>query len=106
MEDILETYTLPYDPKIPLICMDEQPYRLLGDVMAPIPMEPGQVERVDYEYERVGRTAFLCLRSRLRGGGMWKLCRGVPSLIGRIKLSGFWLSFIRKLKKCALPWII
>jgi len=107
MEDILETYALPYDPQIPLICMDEPPYRLLGDVVASIPMEPGQVERVDYEYERGGTCiAFLCFVNLWRGGDMWRLCRGVPSLIGRIKLSGCWLSFIRELKRYVLLWII
>ena len=33
MEDVLETYALPYDPEIPLICMDEQPCQLLGDAI-------------------------------------------------------------------------
>ena len=48
MEDILETCALPYDPQTPLVCMDEQPCRLLGDVVEPLSMESGKVQKVDY----------------------------------------------------------
>lgn len=54
MEDILALYTQPEDPKRPLICMDEVPKQLLSDVRAPIPAQPGQPLRVDYEYQRHG----------------------------------------------------
>lgn len=55
MEDILDLYAEPYDPRRPVVCFDERPYRLLGDKHPPLPMEPGQPQRVDYEYERRGR---------------------------------------------------
>jgi transposase len=54
MEDILEMYTQPVDPKRPLVCMDEVPKQLLSDIRAPIAAQPGQLERVDYEYQRQG----------------------------------------------------
>ena len=54
MEDILDLYCLPYDPDIPLVCMDEQPVQLVKETRTPIPAEPGHPERVDYEYERNG----------------------------------------------------
>ena len=54
MEDILEMYTQPVDPKRPLVCMDEVPKQLLSDIRAPIAAQPGQLERVDYEYQRKG----------------------------------------------------
>lgn len=54
MEDVLEVYTRPYDPQRPLVCMDEVPKQLLADKQAPIPMQPGQPARFDYEYERQG----------------------------------------------------
>ena len=38
MEDILELYAEPYDPEVPVICMDKKPYQLLGEVAEPIPM--------------------------------------------------------------------
>jgi hypothetical protein len=54
MEDVLEVYTRAYDPKRPLVCMDETSKQLLADVQEPLPMQPGQPERYDYEYERQG----------------------------------------------------
>ena len=41
MEDILDVYELPYDPKRPVVCMDEKPYQLLGEAREPLPMVPG-----------------------------------------------------------------
>jgi len=54
MEDILELYTQPENPKRPLVCMDEVPKQLISDVREPIPAQPGQPLRVDYEYQRNG----------------------------------------------------
>jgi len=54
MEDVLHQHELPYDPRRPVINLDERPCQLVGDVVQPIPMEPGQVRREDYEYERNG----------------------------------------------------
>jgi hypothetical protein len=54
MEDVLDVHTLPYDPRFPQVCMDEVPKQLLKDARAPLPMEPGRVERIDYEHEREG----------------------------------------------------
>ncbi|RKY62070.1 MAG: hypothetical protein DRP95_02045 [Candidatus Latescibacterota bacterium] len=54
MEDVLELYAQPYDPKHPVVCFDERPYQLLGDKREPLAMEPGRPRRVDYEYERHG----------------------------------------------------
>ena len=54
MEDVLHQHELPYDPRRPRINLDERPCQLIGDVVQPIAMEPGQVRREDYEYERNG----------------------------------------------------
>ena len=59
MEDILDQYARPYDPRSPLLCYDERPCQLLGDVRVPLPVEPGQPRRVDYEYERQGTCCVL-----------------------------------------------
>lgn len=67
MEDILETYALPYDPQIPLVCMDEQPCQLLGDAYEPIPMKPGQLRREDYEYVREGTCSIFVFTAPLKG---------------------------------------
>ncbi len=54
MEDVLDQYTRPHDPKRPLIGMDELMKQLIRETRAPLPMEPGKPERYDYEYERNG----------------------------------------------------
>ena len=54
MEDVLEVYTRPYNPRRPLVCMDEMPEQLLGDTRAPLPAIPGVAQRMDYEYVRAG----------------------------------------------------
>lgn len=54
MEDVLEVYTRPYDPKRPQVCMDETNKQLLTDVRQPLPMQPSQPVRYDYEYVREG----------------------------------------------------
>lgn len=54
MEAILELYAQPYDPKRPQVCFDERPVQLLGDVLPPMPANPGQPRRYDYEYTRQG----------------------------------------------------
>jgi len=54
MEDVLDQYEQPYDPKHPLICFDEKPCQLIGDILVPIPMKPGKPKKEDYEYERKG----------------------------------------------------
>jgi len=54
MEDVLDLYAEAPDPKRPVVCFDESPTQLIGEVRQPIPAEPGQLERYDYEYKRNG----------------------------------------------------
>jgi hypothetical protein len=56
MEDVLDVYTRPYDPKRPQVCLDETSRQLLADAKAPEPMAPGYrpAVREDYEYVRSG----------------------------------------------------
>jgi len=54
MEDILAVYRRPYDPKEPLVCMDETSKQLVKETRRSIPAEPGIPARYDYEYERNG----------------------------------------------------
>lgn len=54
MEDVLDLYGEAPDPKRPVVCFDESPNQLIGEVRAPTPAEPGQPERYDYEYRRNG----------------------------------------------------
>ena len=54
MEDVLAVYTRPYDPRSPLVCMDELSKQLVGETRQPLPPAPGQPTRYDYEYQRNG----------------------------------------------------
>ena len=54
MEDVLEVYIRPYDPQRPQVCKDETTKQLFEDIRDPLPLQPGQPERVDYEYRRQG----------------------------------------------------
>jgi transposase len=54
MEDVLDLYGEEPDPKRPVVCFDETPIQLIGEVRQPIPAEPGRLERFDYEYRRNG----------------------------------------------------
>lgn len=48
MEDVLEVYPRPYDPRHPQVCLDETSKQLVAETREPIPAAPGQAERVDY----------------------------------------------------------
>ena len=67
MEDVLEVYTRPYDPRRPLVCLDEVSKQLLADTRAPEPVAPGRARRVDYEYERRGTANLFLVCEPLRG---------------------------------------
>lgn len=67
MEDVLEVYALPYDKRIPMICMDEQPFQLLDDARDPIPMKPGSPQKEDYEYVRNGTCSIFIFTEPLAG---------------------------------------
>lgn len=54
MEDVLAVYEKPYDPTVPVLCMDEQPVQLVKEVKTPIAATKTHPRRVDYEYERAG----------------------------------------------------
>src|SRR4030042_1203314 len=54
MEMVLDVYKRPYDPKYPVVCMDETPKQLIAETRAPIPVAPGRPAQHDYEYRRCG----------------------------------------------------
>ena len=54
MEDVLDVYLRPFDPRYPLVCFDETPVQLVSETRKAIPMKVGQPERWDYEYHREG----------------------------------------------------
>ena len=67
MEEVLETYEKPYNPAIPVLCMDEQPVQLVKEKRAPIEPTLSHGKRVDYEYERAGTANIFMFTEPLSG---------------------------------------
>jgi len=67
MEDILEVYKRPLDPRRPLVCLDESSKQHIKEVVNPIPIEPGKPERYDTEYERNGVSNLFMMFEPLTG---------------------------------------
>ncbi len=61
MEDVLDLYAEAPDPRRPVVCFDESPTQLIGEVRRPIPPEPGQAKRFDDEYRRAGTVNLFVL---------------------------------------------
>jgi len=67
MEEVLDIYKRAYDPKHPVICMDESSKQLIREVRQPLPMKPGDVEKFDTEYERNGIASIFMAFEPLQG---------------------------------------
>ena len=67
MEDVLDVYQRPHDPKRPLVCLDEASKRLIIETRTPIAAKPGQPARQDYEYERNGVANLFMMFAPLEG---------------------------------------
>ena len=65
MEHLLALYKKPYNPKEPIVCVDEKSKQLLADKHPPLPAKPGKVKRADYEYKRTGvRNIFVAVEPK------------------------------------------
>ena len=89
MEDVLEVYHRPYDPRRPVVCMDETFKQLIGEVRPPLPLVPGQVERFDSVYVRNGVASLFLAFEPLAG---WREVTVTDS-----RTRGDWAHFIRDL---------
>ena len=67
MESVIEVYEKPFDPKAPVLCMDEQPVQLLQETRQPIPATKHHPKRVDFEYERAGVASLFLFCEVLAG---------------------------------------
>jgi transposase len=67
MESLLDVYELPYNPKQPVVCVDEKPVQLVADKRDPIPVKEGTNKKVDYEYVRNGSANVFCGVEPLKG---------------------------------------
>jgi hypothetical protein len=67
MEDVLDVYEMPYDPSVPVVCMDEKPYQLLGEARESWAMRPGDNKKIDSEYVRNGTCSIFAFIEPLGG---------------------------------------
>jgi hypothetical protein len=67
MEDVLDVYNATYDPAHPVVCFDESPKQLVGEVHKPIPVQPGKPARQDTEYQRNGVRDLMMICEPKRG---------------------------------------
>src|SRR5215212_7923725 len=67
LEDVLDVYERPYDPRYPVVCMDEMSKQLVDETRTSLPMQPGQLQRYDYEYARTGVANLFVFVEPLRG---------------------------------------
>ena len=95
MEDVLEVYTRPYDPRFPQVCMDESAKQLLKDKRESLPMQPGQPERVDYTFESAGMCKIFLACEPLTGQRQVKVTQR--------RTSQDWAHFIRELVDVQYP---
>ncbi len=95
MEDVLEVYHRPYDAVNPVVCMDEASKQLIGEVREPLAMRPGQVEKYDSEYKRLGTANIFIAVEPLAGQ------RTTQVTDRRTKLD--WAQFVRHLLENIYP---
>jgi hypothetical protein len=95
MEDILAVYARPYDPTRPVVCMDEKPFQLLGQVRDPLPASPGKDACEDSEYVRCGTCSIFVWTAPLAG---W---RRVHALAQRTKID--WAGQVKELLTTDYP---
>lgn len=75
MEDVLAVYARPHGPARPVVCMDEKPFQLLGEVRDPLPSRPGRDARQDSEYARHGTCSIFVFTEPLQG---WRRVHALP----------------------------
>ncbi|WP_199199047.1 IS630 family transposase [Amycolatopsis sp. CA-128772] len=95
MEDVLAVYARPHDPARPVVCMDEKPFQLLGQVRDPLPARPGRNACEDSEYVRCGTCSIFVWAEPLQG---W---RRVHALTQRTKID--WAGQVKQLLTVDYP---
>jgi hypothetical protein len=89
LEDVLDVYHRPPDPKRPVVCMDETFHQLIGEVRTPLPPAPGRAGRYDCEYVRNGVASVFLAFEPLAG---WR-----HAAVTDTRTRGDWAGFIRGL---------
>jgi hypothetical protein len=89
MEDVAEAYCRPYDPKHPVVCLDEASRQLIGEARGPLPPRPGETARYDGEYVRNGTANLFMAFEPLAG---WRSVRVTDH-----RRRGDWAAFVREM---------
>jgi hypothetical protein len=89
LEDVLEVYCRPFDPKRPVVCLDETFKQLVGETREPLPARPGAVERYDHVYVRNGVASLFLACEPLAG---WR-----HVAVTEHRRRGDWAHFVRDL---------
>jgi hypothetical protein len=95
MEDVLEVYSRPYNPDLPVVCMDEKPFQKLDHLRDPLPAQPGSIAKIDSEYRREGTCSIFIFTEPLAG---W---RYTEALERRTKID--WANMIKWLLDVQYP---
>jgi transposase len=104
MEDVLDLYAEAPDPQRPVVCFDESPVQLIGEVRQPIPPKPGQVERYDYEYRREGTANLSCSSTRTGPGARSRSRSSAPQSSSPNACASLWMSTIRRPSESEWRW--
>ena len=95
MEEVLDLYAEPYDPKRPVVCFDETSTQLLAETQPALPAQPGHPLRQDYEYRREGTRCSWPV-NRWPVGATWRLLNGARCRTSPSRCAGWWMKPTRR----------
>ncbi len=102
MEDVLDVCARPYNPRFPVICMDEAPEQLVGEIRDPFPMRPGDPLRIDSECVRLGKCNLFMFCEPLGGWRQVRVTDRRTKVDGAYALRDFLNEFYRDAEKIVL----
>ena len=96
MEEVLEIYERPYNPQEPVVCLDEKPVVLHGEIRSEKRARPGTLAKRDYEYKRRGGANVFCaVEAKAGRSGSYKRLKGIPCEVDSVRrLEPHWYSVV------------
>ena len=105
MEDVLDVYEMPYNPSVPVVCMDEKPYQLPGEARESWAMRPGDNKKVDWNTSETELAVFLHSLNLLEASTMSVSVSIELLLTGRRKSNTLLMRCILMQKRSFWSWI-